>query len=160
MISPMYVANNMINRANAQDVTLTNLKLQKLMYILYAKFLHETGYSLFSDRFEAWKYGPVLTKVYDVFKIEGANPIVNLRPDNNGQIMIASETGDFGKCFDFVWGNYARKTARELVEITHGTNDVGNYETAWRITVTERGLGGFIKDEEIKNDGIKWFGAT
>ena len=111
MISPLYAANNMIKRAKEQEINLTNLKLQKLLYILYAKYYHDTNASLFADRFEAWQYGPVLADIYDIFKREGSGAISELRPDANGEILIVSETGTFGASFDYVWANYARQSA-------------------------------------------------
>ena len=157
MISPIYVANNMIRRANDQDISLTNLKLQKLLYILYTRYLFHTKEPLFSDRFEAWKYGPVLSDVYDVFKREGANPIIDMRPDSNGQVLIASEVGEFGESFDDIWAKYARQSASDLVGLTHGSEN-SEYETAWRKTIRDRGLGALMNDEDIKQDGEKWFG--
>ena len=157
MISPLYVANNMILRARKQGINLTNLKLQKLLYILYARYYHDAGYSLFPDRFEAWQYGPVLTNVYEVFKKEEANTIIDLRPDANGEVLIASEKDTFGASLDFVWANYARKTAAYLVGLTHGKENPG-YTTAWKKAVDSKGYEAFIEDSDIKEDGEKWFG--
>jgi len=158
MVSPLYAANNMIRRANEQRVSLTNLKMQKLLYILYAKYYFDEKVSLFPDRFEAWQYGPVLTDIYEIFKIEGPEPIVALRPDANGKVLVVAETGPFGMCFDHVWSNYARQSAAYLVGFTHGDYHP-EYKTAWRKTVDECGLGAFIKDEDIKKDGEIWFGS-
>jgi uncharacterized phage-associated protein len=150
----------MIRRENEQRTGLTNLKLQKLLYILYAKYHVEAKAPLFASRFEAWKYGPVLSEVYEIFKAEGANPITEYRPDANGKILVVVETGDFGLCFDYVWGNYARKSAAYLVDMTHGK--VENHlsrETAWKHAVANGGIGAFIDDDEIKKDGEMWFAA-
>ena len=157
MISPLYAANNMIRRASEQEVNLTNLKLQKLLYLLYARYYIDAKVSLFPDRFEAWKYGPVLTEIYDIFKKEGADPIVDMRPNANGDTFVVSETGAFGASFDFVWGNYARKSASYLVGLTHGDEDPG-YTTAWKKAVEDGGIGSFMKDSDIQKDGEHWFG--
>lgn len=158
MISPLYAANNMIRRAREQGVNLTNLKLQKLLYLLYTKYYFDTGDSLFPDRFEAWQYGPVLTEIYDIFKIEGSKPIVDLRPDANGEVLIISETGIFGECFDYVWSNYARQGAANLVDLTHG-DEKSEYKTAWRIAYDES-PGKFLIDDNIKKDGEEWFARS
>jgi uncharacterized phage-associated protein len=158
MISPLYAANNMIQRANEQGVILTNLKLQKLLYILYAKYYFDNKTSLFPDRFEAWQYGPVLTAIYEIFKYEGANPLVDLRPDGNGRILIVSEKGMFGECFDNIWTNYARKSANYLVGLTHG-NENPEYETAWQKAYNKH-PGAFLEDRDIAKDGEMWFETT
>ena len=160
MISPLYAANNIIRKANSQAISITNLKMQKLLYVLYAKYITKSpDFPLFPDRFEAWQYGPVLTKVYDIFKIEGAAPIRNMRPDSNGEVLIVSEEGIFGECFDYVWLNYARCTAAELVNLTHGRlhSHVPEYISAWQRALDKNGLGSFIDDEHIKKDGEVWF---
>ena len=157
MISPIYAANNMIRRAKEQDLKITNLKLQKLLYFLYTRYLFDTKTPLFSNRFEAWQYGPVLTEIYDIFKIEGANPIVDLRPDANGKILVVSEEGAFGESFDRVWARYARMSAANLVALAHGEENA-DYITAWRKTVRDRGIGALMHDEDIMLDGEEWFG--
>ena len=158
MISPLYAANNMIRRANEQGVILTNLKLQKLMYILYAKYHVDTNNPLFSNRFEAWQYGPVLSELYEIFKEEGSKSITEYRPDANGRMLVVSEAGDFGACFDYVWGNYARRTASYLVDMTHGkVENPEQRKVAWQKAVEEHGIGAFIEDCEIIKDGEMWF---
>ena len=157
-MSPLYVANNLIRRANEQGVELTNLKLQKLLYILYARYYNKTQNALFSNRFEAWQYGPVLSDVYEIFKAEGSNPITEYRPDSNGEILVVSEIGDFGESLDQVWSKYARKSAAYLVNMTHGR--IENPETrkvAWEIAVEKAGYGTFMEDSDITEDGEMWF---
>ena len=159
MISPLYAANNLIRRANEQAINLTSLKLQKLLYLLYTMYLYNTDESLFPDRFEAWQYGPVLTDIYNIFKIEGSNPITEMRPDGNGRILIVSEKGIFGDIFDNVWTKYARESAFFLVTLTHGESN-SSYKTAWRKAVDRyKGeFGAFLEDDDIKKDGEFWFG--
>lgn len=52
-----------------------NLKLQKILYALQSNRLHCSKEPLFEDDFEAWKYGPVLKKVYYKYCIYGNFPI-------------------------------------------------------------------------------------
>ena len=153
MVAPIYASNNFIWRAMECGVNMTHLKLQKLLYILYARYLYKADTALFSDRFEAWRYGPVLTDIYDVFKREGASPLTAMRPDPNGEILIVVEDGVFGKCFGEVWNNYAILGAAELVNKTHEPN------SAWTHAVirNEYRLGGFLEDFDIRRDGEVWF---
>lgn len=46
----------------------SNLWLQKLMYFAYKEALLNHNTLLFKEEFEAWKYGPVLTECYFIFK--------------------------------------------------------------------------------------------
>ena len=50
---------------------LTNLKLQKLLYLAQGRYMAKTGKQLFSDQIEAWSLGPVVRTVYDTYKVCG-----------------------------------------------------------------------------------------
>ena len=48
-------------------VALTNIKLQKLLYLVFGEYYLDHGKPLFRETFEAWQYGPVVASVYDEF---------------------------------------------------------------------------------------------
>jgi len=156
MVPPLYAVNNMIRRAKEQKTHLTHLKIQKLLYILNARFYYEAYDSLFQERFEAWQHGPVLTSIYDVFESEDSNAISELRPDANGKIFVVSEKNGFGSAFDFIWDKYSKKSAAFLVDMTHGKNDP-DHETAWKIAY-DKFPGAYLSNKDIINDGKIWFG--
>ena len=58
--------------------TLSNLQLQKLLYIAQMFHLGETGHPIFADDFEAWKLGPVVPSVYRHAKMFGSKPVTSL----------------------------------------------------------------------------------
>ena len=64
MITALDVANTFLARAKKEKIDISPMKLQKLIYILYKNYLKETKKKLFSDKFEVWKYGPVISEVY------------------------------------------------------------------------------------------------
>lgn len=96
------------------DWTLTNLALQKLLYLSHMKFIGaENGPSLIRETFEAWKYGPVVPRLYERVKKFGAKPIANVFPvDRN--ILLREHITIRG-----VVRNFADKTPGQLVELTH-----------------------------------------
>lgn len=55
--------------------SMSNLKLQKLLY--YAQGLHLAMYGapLFDDRIEKWTHGPVIPGVYHAYKSQGSGPL-------------------------------------------------------------------------------------
>ena len=57
------------------DWTLTNLELQKVLYISYMFYLGRYGKPLFKNNFQAWRYGPVLPQLYNKFKKYGSDSI-------------------------------------------------------------------------------------
>ncbi|MCQ2242421.1 Panacea domain-containing protein [Treponema sp.] len=70
--SALDVAKYVINYELSQGRSVTNLRLQKLLYFVQAKVLVETGKPCFEDEMEAWDYGPVSPSVYHNYKFFGA----------------------------------------------------------------------------------------
>lgn len=48
--------------------SVTNLKLQKLIYFAHATYLDITGESLFPEKIIGYKYCPVIVEVYKLYK--------------------------------------------------------------------------------------------
>lgn len=110
---------------------MSHLKLQKLLYLSYEKFLKSTGEKLFTDPIVAWKYGPVVESVYEEFKGNGANPI----PFEDDEVILSSHqlsvTPSFMRVLSSEHGvtsidtitsvlqEYIDLTPWDLVEVTH-----------------------------------------
>jgi uncharacterized phage-associated protein len=139
-------------RAKESHVELSPLKLQKLLYILYARCLAEIGAPLFDNPFEAWKYGPVVTDIYEIFK-KASSSVREPMPDKEGSYRAYSLSGAFGRCFDEVWGKYGHCSAGDLVELTHRP------DSAWTKTYNkcDKLYGGYLSDDDIRIDGDSWF---
>lgn len=113
---------------------ISNLKLNKLLYLTYAIELR-TGKKLFaSSPFEAWDYGPVAPEVYRTYKHCGSKNIYEpLFEYGNEEIEVSRRA----------WDRYGDLTAFDLVEMTHRKNG------AWQ-KVREEGRT-HIDDEDILN---------
>jgi uncharacterized phage-associated protein len=123
------------------------MKIQKLVYILYAKYLASCGSFLFSHRFEVWQHGPALRDLYDAFKSYNKGVICDLHTDLKQEIWFLTATGTYGDCFEDVWYLYARKSANDLVKLLcqegfahHKAKVRGDY---------------FLEDKEVADDG-RW----
>lgn len=73
--SAIDIARYVINYSWDIDAPLSNLKLQKLLYLIQGNFLRILKRPCFEDDIEAWKYGPVVPTVYSKFKRYGSNNI-------------------------------------------------------------------------------------
>ncbi|MFH1766832.1 MAG: type II toxin-antitoxin system antitoxin SocA domain-containing protein [Patescibacteria group bacterium] len=75
-VSANDVAEYILAFANETGESVTNLKLQKMLY--YAQAWHLANFSkpLFEEDFEAWVHGPVLPSLYQKYKVFGYAPIV------------------------------------------------------------------------------------
>lgn len=92
------VANYIVQMSIQNKKPLSNLKLQKILYYLQARFLVETGEPIFNDNMEKWKYGPVIPSVYHEFKLFGSaaiekvsNTLRVVRDDSNNVTDIRFE---------------------------------------------------------------------
>lgn len=88
MISTQVVANAILMLSFDENIPVTPMKLQKLLYFTYKDYLKTYGVSLFADRFECWQYGPVLSSIYYEFNRFGARPINKFARDANGNVAV------------------------------------------------------------------------
>lgn len=70
------IANEIIKLAQAQNIPITPMKLQKILYLANGIAYKRTGDKLINERFEAWDYGPVVSDVYNAFKNYRRNNII------------------------------------------------------------------------------------
>ncbi len=147
MVSAISVGNTVLKRAFAEDIDVTPMKLQKLVYIVYKEYLKRTGNSLFSERFEVWKYGPVLRSIYDAFKHRKANAIREYAMEADGAVYVVNEDASsvFRQTLDYVWDVYKAYDGIVLSQMTHRNG------TAWYKAAVEGSE--FLSDEEIKTEG-------
>ena len=121
------VADFFIELANqSEEDTITNLKLNKLLYFAQGHHLAKTGTPLFSDPIEARKFGPVVQAIYQKYKICGKNHILSDGKD----VSEAFTDKEYDILLD-VAREYCKYTAAHLVNLTHAP------ETPWSNTKKE-----------------------
>lgn len=67
------IANHVLAKS---PVGLSNRELQKILYIAQGFYLAQTGEELFGEDFAAWKYGPVHSGIFHLYKEYGYHSIV------------------------------------------------------------------------------------
>lgn len=58
--------------------TVSNLALQKILYVAHMVHLGRHAKPLVSETFEAWNYGPVLPSLYRDLRMFGSGPVKNV----------------------------------------------------------------------------------
>ena len=81
MYTAIEIANYITEYEHSQNRSISNLKLQKLLYFVQAQFFRELGEPCFSDKIEAWSFGPVVVNVYHAYKIYGSMDITEVKED-------------------------------------------------------------------------------
>lgn len=143
MITALDVANTFLVRAKKENVDISPMKLQKLIYILYKTYLKTTRKKLFSDYFEVWKYGPVISGVYQVFKKYRSNKITEFYKNDDGSYNTVKLNNNpyFDDAFNKVWDKYCRIDGIYLSQLTHQEG------TAW--FKADKRSDQFLNDREI-----------
>lgn len=68
------VACYIIDKCTREEVPISNLQLQKILYYVQKVYLQSQG-ALFDDDFVAWQFGPVIEDVYYNYCSFGSMPI-------------------------------------------------------------------------------------
>lgn len=95
--------------------SLSNLKLQKLVYYAQGFHLALTGKSLFEEDIAAWEHGPVVASLYRGFKQHGSEPI----PAPEDGIDRNSYPEEVRELLDEVFSVYGQFSASKLRNMTH-----------------------------------------
>lgn len=131
MYNPISVANQFINRSIYDGVKITPMKVLKLVYIAHGWYLGFTKKPFISEQTEAWKYGPVISSVYQAFKKYGISDIKSLNFSNSeikSDYKELTENDEHIKFLDTIWDVYKGFSGGELSNLTH------QKETPWYIT--------------------------
>lgn len=103
---------NMFVEEYGDSLTLTNLKLNKLVYFAQVEAVRSGCGPLFDDCIEAWEYGPVEPLVYHAFKGYGRAPIQQpcgvVPQDERVREIVHRVANSFGKlsAFDLVTASH------------------------------------------------------
>lgn len=92
----------------------TNLALQKILYISQMFYLGKDNARLVNASFEAWDYGPVIPSLYHQVKAFGNKPIRNVF-ESGHDISKTAEGAFLSDACDYL----LTKNPGELVAITH-----------------------------------------
>ncbi len=100
--------------------SISNLKLQKLLYYAQGIHLAVTDEILFEEDIYAWKHGPVVPDVYDEYKVNKGNPIEVLEDKNNYELTIKVQNDKkAADTLEFVFNEYGQYSAWGLRNMTH-----------------------------------------
>lgn len=113
--------------------TISNLKLQKMLYYMQGFHLAFFGTPLFEEEIKAWQYGPVVPSVYEEYKRYESKAI------DLPEGPVIELTEDEEAVFDNVYDEYNQFSAVALMKMTHE-------ESPWRSTEISQ----VIDKEKIK----------
>ena len=143
------VANFFIDWANkSEEEHMTNLWLNKLMFFAQGHHLAKYGRPLFNESIEAWYYGPVISCVYQKYKVCGRNPI----PTVDDDYSLANFTREEQLFLAEILREYGGYTAGALVSMTHRPDTPWSdaYNAGWNVEITQTAMKKFFSEPTNK----------
>ena len=154
-VSPEAIANEFIDLSKEErGHSLSNLKLQKLVYIAHGFYLGFCGEPLSNTNAQAWQYGPVFPSLYQNLKKYGAGRVTD-HIKTYDKVEKNSQEAGFIKD---IWESYGNLSAVALVARTHkpGTpwDEVwqGNGNTIIPDDLIKHHFERLIKESETENN--------
>ena len=141
------VAWRMLKVAKGHEIQLSNLQLQKLVYIAHGYFLGWKNRPLVSEAVVAWKYGPVLDQVYHEFKSYQDRKIPNDKIEDIATELDADD--DANMVIEGVLLLYGKIDAISLVNLTHQPETP--WDEVWNVKGGSNKLSAEIPNDLIKN---------
>jgi uncharacterized phage-associated protein len=118
------IANLILQEAQKKSFPVSNLVMQKLLFLAHAFFVVQKRRPLISAPIEAWQHGPVIREVYESFKEWKADaigaPSVSVSPVT-GQKSVVTIPND-PEVVDLIFrivDHYGRWEPWRLVDLTH-----------------------------------------
>lgn len=135
-------ADYLIALSNQSQNLISNMKLQKMLFYIYAWNLAKFKEPLFEAEFQAWVHGPVIPKLYSQYKVFSWLPIEKkLDEDKTINKIESNLEKDHLELFNEVVREYFGESAYSLESLVHS-------EDPW--IIARKGL---AKDE-ISNEVI------
>ena len=149
------VVNALLDLAAGLGLRMTHMALHKIAYFAHGWRLATTGQGLIKQPFEAWKYGPVLSSVYQALKNSGdkaiTGRIMGIDYETDQTRIIASHFSADDKVFlRDILRAYGGMNAIALSDLTHKRG--GPWDQVWNAPAGKINLGMRISNEAIRAD--------
>ena len=116
MYSAESAANAFLDLARRDEKSLTNMQLQKLVFIAHGYSLAKLGVPLFHNNIHAYELGPVIPNLYKTLKRYGAGEVKDYIQTDAPPI---TEDSPEMEIIREVWEEYGELSGFELSDLTH-----------------------------------------
>lgn len=120
------VANEFLDMGDLAGVPMTNMALQKMVYLAHGWHIFRTGQPLAINHFEAWEFGPVVKCLYDALKSYGNQPVTGRITwfnalENRVEVARAPIEDRQRTFLGALFNCYGRLKAFQLSNLTHAS---------------------------------------
>ena len=151
METTIAISNYFIQKSMNDGSELTPMKLVKLAYLAHGWHLalsEGDGEPLLSEFVYAWKYGPVVRSVYNMFKEYGKSRISSFHVDSEGKIPSVSND-NIKTLLDKIWETYKSYSGPQLSTLTHESGSP--WDTVWNVDGGKHRLDAIIPNQLIRD---------
>lgn len=135
------IANRFLELAAADGRGLTQMQLQKLVYIAHGWKLGLTGGPLIRDEVQAWQWGPVIPRLYNTIRNYKDQPVRGPLTTDVDAPLDATEESLVHQIYD-LYGSYS---GPQLSKLTHAAG------TPWALTYVPKSFGLGISNDKIQD---------
>ncbi len=139
-VSPNAVANAFLRIASEHGKKLTNMQVQKLVFMAQGYSLALLDRCIFEKNIHAWQWGPVVPSLYKALQPYGSGQVTQELKAADSVLRDSEESG----VLKGVWDAYGHYSGSQLSEITHRPG------SPWKKT-WDRQPFGVIDVEDIKS---------
>lgn len=131
------------------EIDITHLKLQKLLYYAQGVYLAIKKEPLFEEDIVAWQHGPVVKEVYDNYK-QFKDRLIRYNPQSKDYEVIKRIENDeiIRDVLEFVFNEYGQFSAWKLRDMTHE-------ERPWKETDINNIISNSLIQEYFENEVIE-----
>lgn len=146
MYNAVNVAVTLLKSAQDRGLQLTQMQLQKLVYIAHGLSLATRGLPMINENVNAWQYGPVIPEVYHRFKIYGKHNIqFNSLPEATMPQMLDAESLNI---IATTLDNFGELSGGQLSDMSHRTGSP--WHNVWFDGAGHEVRGAIISNELIR----------
>ncbi len=136
------IANRLLELATAAGDTLTPMQILKLVYICHGWMLGLYGVPLIRDEVQAWKYGPVIPRLYNSVNSFRDQPVIGPLPVRGDQEpLVHQEENVIRQTYEI----YGQKSGPALSRLTHQMG------SPWAQTFRD-GIAGLVISNDLIED--------
>lgn len=145
------IASRFVHKGLGDNKPVTQMQIQKLVYFAHGAHLAKYNTKLVTDEIQAWKFGPVIPVLYDVYKLYGADKITDTHflSEFLGRAIPSQEKfvpldDNAQKTIDATW-NFLKDI--DAIHLSNWTHKEGS---PWYETYYTKGQNAVIEDKLIK----------
>lgn len=148
------ICNFLLANFDAVEFSLTNLRMNKLLFFIQAGALRQMPEGIIRNHFEAWQYGPVIRPVFDAFKVHKEGPItspalyLDYASGTQAPVPYDDIPMEHRKIVVREFEAYCHFTTGQLVQLSHEAN--GPWDIVYRAHLADPTLSPRIPNQLIR----------